>query len=162
MKNDDNDPSSSKEDDSVVTSKSNRRAGGRVRSKILPSKKEPAQSPLPGWVKPILIPVAALWILSQLIFGGENSSSPNYYYYQSSVYQSSVYGPNGRVDTATKESVRTNMPGLGPGQEKSRFPVKKNKDDSFFDYERRADEEFDLQLDQEIESMMRMQRKFLN
>lgn len=162
MKNDDDNQSSSKEDGSIVPSKSNRRAGGRVRNKIRPPKKEPAPSPLPGWVKTILIPVTALWILSQLIFGGESSSSSNYYYYQSSVYQSSVYGPDGRVDTAKKESVRTKMPGLGPGQEQSRFPVKSNKDTSFWDYERRADEEFDRQLDQEIESMMRIQRNFLN
>lgn len=165
MSNDDN-SSSNKEDDSIIPSKSTRRAGGRVRNKIRPSKKDPAESPpkLPGWVKTIIIPVAALWILSQLIFGGEStSSSPNYYYYQSSVYQSSVYGPDGRVDTAKKESVRTNMPGLSAEQKQSRLPVRDRDDPNvLLDYERRADEEFDRQLDREIESMMRMQRNFLN
>ena len=169
MSNEDGEEESNSKDNSLVpsNSKSTRRAGGRVRSKKRLSKKKNdlVESPqnLLGWVKTIGVPFVALWILSQMFLGGESSSS-NVYYYQSSVYQSSVYGPDGRVDTAKKQSVRTNIPGLVDGQgRESRLPVQNNNNDNAaLDFERRADQAFDRQLDEEIESMMRMQRNFLN
>lgn len=158
---DNDDDSAYSEKDSIVPS-SKRRAGGRVRNKKRPSTAavEKAQR-LPGWVKNVLVPVVALWFLSQIVFGGDSSSS-NYYYYQSSVYESSMYGAEGRVETSRRESVRTNIPRLvgDKDEEQSRLPTIRNN--LLLDYEQRADDKFDRELDQEIESMIRMQRQFLH
>ena len=139
--------------------KGSRRIGGRARTYKKKRDLDRTSSTIPGWLKTFAAPLVALWVLSRLLFGGGESST-DYYYYQSSVYQSSVYGPDGRIDTSRKESVRSNIPELV--DKKSRQRVLPSSSDGTFDYERRADDEFDRLLDQEIESMMRMQRNFLN
>jgi hypothetical protein len=137
--------------------KTGRRAGGRSRSKR-PSKAIKKTQELPGWAKMVALPIASLWLLFQLLFGG--GSSPNYYYYQSSVYETSVY-TNGRVDTSRKESAQSNVPGLLDNNQSQprRIP---GSSDGRLNYESRADEEFDELLDQEIDSLMGFQRRLMD
>jgi hypothetical protein len=137
--------------------KTGRRAGGRSRSKR-PSKAIKKTQELPGWAKMVALPIASLWLLFQLLFGG--GSSPNYYYYQSSVYETSVY-TNGRVDTSRKESARSNVPGLLDNKQSQprRIP---GSSDGRLNYESGSNEEFDELLDQEIDSMMGFQRRLMD
>jgi hypothetical protein len=133
------------------------RAGGRSRSKR-PSKAIKEKQELPGWVKTVALPVASLWLLFQLFFGGASSS--NLYYYQSSVYETNVY-TNGRVDTSRKESARSNVPGLLDKQQSQprRMP---GSIDARVDYESHADEKFDELIDQDIDSMMGLQQRLMD
>lgn len=145
------------DDDSI--SLPSRRVGGRARRKS-PIRKVDKLPKIPGWLKTFALPIAIVWILGQVLFGRGDTSS-DYYYYQSSVYESSVYGSDGRVDTARKSSVRSNVPGLIDRSETQQKPLPAERN-SIVNYERRADEDFDKILDQEIESMMRLQKGFMN
>eukprot|EP00977_Amphora_coffeiformis_P029140 scaffold39007_cov191-Amphora_coffeaeformis.AAC.1 len=136
-----------------------RRAGGRARRKSPPQTVDKS-SKIPGWLKTFVLPVVVVWFLGQLLFGGGESSS-DYYYYQSSVYESRVYGSDGRVDTSRKSSVRSNVPGLIDRTETPQRRLRAERN-SIVDYKGRANEDFDRTLDQEIESMMRLQKGFLN
>ena len=137
-----------------------RRAGGRVRPRRKHELDRPKEKPLaiPEWVQTVAIPLFALWLFVRLLFGGGFATSDTYYY-QSSVYESRVYGPDGRVDTSRKESVRSNIPGLVDGQRKGELP---RRYDRQLDFQRRADKEFDRVLDREIDSMMRIEKSFMN
>ena len=144
-------------DEDDETSLASRRVGGRARRKS-PSKNVEKPPKIPSWLTTLALPVGVLWFVGQLLFGGGESSSD--YYYQSSVYESRVYNSDGRVDTSRKSSVRSNVPGLIDTETPQRpFPAEIN---SIVNYERRADEDFDRVLDKEMESMMRLQKGFLN
>jgi hypothetical protein len=91
------------------------RTGGRRRRRImtLPSeKKESSGGILQSLWFPLVVFLLLLKILLESLFGGGS----DYVYYQSSVYESSVYTPDGRVETARKESVQSNIPSLMDGK----------------------------------------------
>lgn len=67
---------------------------------------------------PIFAIIVVLRVLLGGLFGGAGGGSdtnPGYVYYQSSVYESRIIGSDGRVETARKESVRSNIPSLVTG-----------------------------------------------
>jgi hypothetical protein len=142
--------------------KSVKRIGGRARPR--PRRRNinddvPVSRRLPWWVKTVAAPIVALWLFLQLLFGGSNST-PDTYYYQSSMYESRVYGIDGKVETARKESVRSNIPGLIESQRNARsLPESSVGKPSVFGDS--VDETFDRMLDQEIDSMLRIQKSFL-
>lgn len=107
-----------------------RRIGGR--SSAAPSRDEPR-----GWLF-LAVPVVAVWLLFQNLFGGPYS---DFVYYESSVYESRVIGEGGKVETARKESVRTNIPGLVEGRGKDEQRMLRQSDD------------FDRAMDRELKNM---------
>lgn len=65
----------------------------------------------PGWIV-VALPILCIWLAFQNLFGSD------FVYYQSTVFESTVVAPNGKVETARKESVRTNVPSLMEGRDK--------------------------------------------
>lgn len=145
---------------SSLSRKTGRRAGGRSRLKRQSNDTE-KPGLTTGWVISFAVPIVALWLLAQVLFGGgDNANQSNYYYYQSSVYQSRVYGSEGRVDTSRKESVRSNIPGLIDGNvQPERFSTDTNR---ALKYDERVDEDFDEAIDRAIDSMIRRSFQDMN
>lgn len=99
--------SSSIESDRVRTSQSTKhfsRVGGRKVRRQKPKQKRPNSLPL-------ILPLALVFYLffSQP-FGSRGN--PSYVYYQSSVYESTVVGSDGRAETSRQESIKSNLPEL--------------------------------------------------
>ena len=91
------------------------RAGGRrprfdqkSRSNQLDVVKERIFSLIGDFGLPFLIMTVAL----RLIFGGGSTDNPNVVYYSRSVYQSSLYTKDGKVETTRKENFQSNVPEL--------------------------------------------------
>jgi hypothetical protein len=94
------------------------RAGGRVASS---SRRVKDARPTAGDSGSIVlslgrlaIPLLAAWLFLQMLFGGIGGliSPGSYVFYQSSVYESRVYTPDGKVETKREESFRSNVPSL--------------------------------------------------
>jgi hypothetical protein len=129
------------------------RAGGRASS---PNKRKPAterrsvETPKNkdwGIGKLTIIPLLALWIALQALFGGGSSSPPSYIFYQSSVSESRTYGADGRLQSTTrKESVKSNLPSSSLLEKDQR---------KLLDIDRELDREIDLEIQQ---SMRRLQQ----
>jgi len=134
------------------------RIGGRSKSPSKPTpnvqKRNENKTGMPKLLIAICIPLLALWVFFQTLFGGEDS--PSTYYYQSSVYESRVYNADGQVETSRKESVRSNVPSL---LEERRNDRRESETSDFSSYILRGD--IDEQFDKELESMMRVQQKIL-
>jgi hypothetical protein len=84
----------------------------------LPSKKKESsggilQSP---WFH-MGVPLVAVLLLLKTLFGSLFGGGSDYVYYQSSVYESSVYTSDGKVEMAHKESVQSNIPSLMDGKQ---------------------------------------------
>ena len=97
------------------------RTGGRRRKRImtLPSKKKNKSSGgilQSSWFR-AGVPLVAILFLLKTLFGSLFGNGSDYVYYQSSVYESRVYTPDGRVETARKESVQSNIPSLMDGKQ---------------------------------------------
>jgi hypothetical protein len=96
--------------------------------------------------------------LSRLLDG--SSPSPNFVYYQSSVIERRVVGPDGTVETSRKESFKSNLPDLVRQQRQNTQTVKEmNEVDT-----RRFEEEFrknDEQMRRSLDSLLDFERKFL-
>ena len=123
--------------------------GGRARNrKIQKSAKKGDQ-----WsgVKRLLPYLFVAWLLSNLVLGGISQDDSFIYFYQSSYFETQVYGSDGKVDTTRKESVRTNMPSLLEKKESS-------SGTSSYDLNLRSDEEFERELRKEMDSMTRFER----
>lgn len=91
------------------------RAGGRrprfdqkSRSNQLDVVKERIFSLIGDFGLPFLIMIVAL----RLIFGGGSTDNPNVVYYSRSVYQSTSYTKDGKVETTRKENFQSNVPEL--------------------------------------------------
>jgi hypothetical protein len=78
------------------------RAGGRKARQKKPEQKRP------GALQLLILSALAI-LLSFSQFGGDN---PSYVYYQSSVFESTVVGSDGRIETSRKESFKSNLPNL--------------------------------------------------
>jgi hypothetical protein len=85
------------------------------------------------------VPLVAVVLLVKSLLGSPSGRS-DYVYYQSSVYESRTYNSDGRVETARKESVQSNIPSLLDG---------KRLQDSSSQYLLRGspDRDFDRELD---------------
>eukprot|EP00565_Helicotheca_tamesis_P006859 CAMPEP_0185725120 /NCGR_PEP_ID=MMETSP1171-20130828/1448_1 /TAXON_ID=374046 /ORGANISM="Helicotheca tamensis, Strain CCMP826" /LENGTH=187 /DNA_ID=CAMNT_0028393157 /DNA_START=372 /DNA_END=935 /DNA_ORIENTATION=+ len=95
------------------------RVGGRRSSPPPPKRnnKKDTDDNVFGLLKFVLPIMALIWLLQSLLsgiffFGGGGSSTGNYVYYQSSTFESRTIKSDGTIETAKKESVRTNMPSL--------------------------------------------------
>jgi hypothetical protein len=66
------------------------------------------------WIR-VGLPLVALVLLVKSLLGSLSGRS-DYVYYQSSVYESRTYNSDGRVETARKESVQSNIPSLLDGK----------------------------------------------
>eukprot|EP00527_Entomoneis_sp_CCMP2396_P005559 CAMPEP_0198145534 /NCGR_PEP_ID=MMETSP1443-20131203/24209_1 /TAXON_ID=186043 /ORGANISM="Entomoneis sp., Strain CCMP2396" /LENGTH=158 /DNA_ID=CAMNT_0043809221 /DNA_START=138 /DNA_END=614 /DNA_ORIENTATION=+ len=94
----------------------------------------------------LLTPLFVLLIISNFLFGEFwGSDDTSYYYYQSSYYESSTYGADGKVDTARKESIRTNIPSL-----------LENRPQSV-----ELDSRFDREMDDGIDRLTRFERSMI-
>jgi hypothetical protein len=122
----------------------------------------------------LLAPIVGLALILRLLFGGTSGS---YYYYQSSSYESSVVTGDGRVDTARKESVRTNLPGLviekasssdddrrsrASSTSSSTSMREEDRENSMMERAPLPSAAFDDALDREIESILRQERRMLD
>lgn len=103
--------------DSTIQSKkyTMARAGGRrpivdqkYSSNQLDVVKEMVFSLIGDFGLPFLIMIVAL----RLIFGGGSTDNPNVVYYSRSVYQSTSYTKDGKVETTRKENFQSNVPEL--------------------------------------------------
>jgi hypothetical protein len=90
------------------------------------------------------VPLVAVLLLLKTSFGSLFGGGSDYVYYQSSVYESSVYTSNGKVKMAHKESVQSNIPSLMDG---------KRLRDSSSQYLLRDSPDRDF--DQELDSMIK-------
>jgi hypothetical protein len=116
-------PSSQEENASTETQPTRKnistgRAGGRVSSSsrrvadARPSAGDSGSSTLS--LGKLAFPLLAAWLFLQMLFGGIGGliSPGSYVFYQSSVYESRVYTPDGKVETRREESIRSNLPSL--------------------------------------------------
>lgn len=92
------------------------RAGGRrprfdqkSRSNQLDVVKEMIFSLIGDFGLPFLIMIVALRLI---LFGGGSTDNPNVVYYSRSVYQSTSYTKDGKVETTRKENFQSNVPEL--------------------------------------------------
>jgi hypothetical protein len=117
----------------------------------------------------LLAPLAGLVLILRLLFGGGGGSGKsNFYYYQSSSYESSVVTGDGRVDTARKKSIRSNIPGLiieKSGSDDGRRASSSSSSSSsirLLEQERVPSADFDDALDREIEYIFRQERRMMD
>jgi hypothetical protein len=97
-----------------------------------------------------------LFIIAPLLFFGwlfqsilPSSPPSSMVYYQSSVYESRVLGPDGKMETARKESFRSNIPSLLENERR----LQQDKGSSSSLIEQRND--YDSSFDREVDSMIR-------
>ena len=95
-------------DSDNTTKKKPRRVGGRAPKMNNKNKRDKG---FPGWLV-VALPILFIWLAFQNLFGSD------FVYYQSTVFESTVVTPNGKIETARKESVRTNVPRLVEGRDK--------------------------------------------
>ena len=94
------------------------RAGGRVTSssrKVADARPSAGNSgSIVSSLDRLAIPLLAALLFLQMLFGGIGGliSPGSYVFYQSSVYESRVYTPDGKVETKREESIRSNVPSL--------------------------------------------------
>ena len=118
----------------------------------------------------LLAPLAGLALILRLLFGGGGGSgNSNFYYYQSSSYESSVVTGDGRVDTARKKSIRSNIPGLiieksgsDDGRRASSSSSSSSSSIRLLEQERVPSADFDDALDREIEYIFRQERRMMD
>ena len=107
-----------------------------------------------------LASAAFLWIFFfSRLFGG-TGASPNYVYYQSSVIERRVVGPDGNVETSRKESFQSNLPDLVRQQRQNSQSAKDINEAEL----RRLDEQFrksDEQMSRSLDFLFDTERKFL-
>ena len=139
------------------------RAGGRAQRRSAQLIREKMKvPPITAIFAGAALGVALLLLLNSLSsFGLRKSTSSNFVFYESSVYESRVYNSEkGKVETARRESIRTNLPELvdkkdSSGNEatsESRLTqTLRSRDDDFFD------EESDRILRETMESLMKFQ-----
>ncbi|KAL7579427.1 hypothetical protein ACA910_014091 [Epithemia clementina (nom. ined.)] len=121
------------------------RATSRRMRKVEPKKKN--QGPMF-----FILFLLLMALIFNLIFRGQSiGDSPSMYFYQSSYFETQMYKPDGNVDTVRKQSIRTNFPS-----------IQQDKSSGSLDYTARPDEEFELELNDEIDSMMRFQRSMFD
>ena len=82
--------------------------GGRKRKKLVSSQKERSDG-MNWWNIPILLLVL---LLVKGVLLDSFSTSSNFSYFESSVYETRVYNSQGQLETSRKESFRSNIPGL--------------------------------------------------
>ena len=143
------------------------RAGGRAERRRQPlirdkMKRSPIVAIIPGAALGVALLLLLLNSLSS--FGLRKSTSSNFVFYESSVYESRVYNSEkGKVETSRKESIRTNLPelvnqkvssGKGATSESSLTQTSRSEDDDLID------KESDLILRETLESMMKFQSGF--
>uniref|UniRef100_A0A6U3C5M4 Transmembrane protein n=1 Tax=Entomoneis paludosa TaxID=265537 RepID=A0A6U3C5M4_9STRA len=125
------------------------RGGGRSRKKkrqVLPAEERKSIFFF-GTILPLL---ALIIIFRSLFFGGLPTGDSSVYYYTSTSFESTTYA-NGKVDTARKQSVKTNMPSLIDNKMSS-------PSESIEFRESRLAKDFDDQLEDEFNRMMRSER----
>lgn len=110
-----------------------------------------------------LASAAFLWIVFfSRLFGG-TGPSPNYVYYQSSVIERRVVGPDGNVETSRKESFKSNIPDLvrRQGQNSQSFKEMNEAELRRFDEQfRKNDEQMSRSL-RSLDLLIDTERKFL-
>ena len=84
------------------------RAGGRQRKKKSPSK-ENARGKGNSFLGGLLLPLISLAVLLRFFFSSF-ISSPNVVYYSQTVYETSTYSADGKVETQRKETFESNLP----------------------------------------------------
>lgn len=115
----------------------------------------------------LLAPLVGLILILRLVFGGGGGGNDgSYYYYQSSSYESRVVMGDGRVDTARKKSVRSNIPGLIENNA-DRRESSSSSSIRILEEEKLAPllpsaADFDDALNREIESIVRQERRMLD
>jgi hypothetical protein len=104
------------------------RIGGRVYSKRnnSPNSKDPKVwgliAPMAAKLWGLIAPMAAILVVGLVLKGVFGGGDSYYYSYTSSVYETTIVGENGRVETSRKESgnVRSNLPDFENNRRTSR------------------------------------------
>jgi hypothetical protein len=133
-------------------------------SKNAPEKNDTSRRGSNGLLR-LVAPLVGLTLVLRLLFGGGGGgSSSNFYYYQNSSFESRVVTGDGKVDTARKESIRSNIPGLiiekSNGDDGRRAPSSSSSIRLLEESAPSAD--FDDTLDREIESILRQERRMMD
>lgn len=139
--------------------KSVARFGGR-RSGVRRSTPESAKD-LPGFVKlgaSAALAVALFRALLGVLFGGAGSAPPSYVYYQASMYESRTLGPDGKMETTRKESVRSNVPSLISGDRKD--SAGRSSPASSFLLREAPDDTVDREINDAIRRSMEIEKSF--
>lgn len=82
-----------------------------------------------------------------LLFRSPQLGSPGYVFYESNVYESRVYKPDGNVETSRRESFKTNL-----------------QSQNALDIQRKVEADFnamDMEMNRELEAMTRLQQAML-
>jgi len=132
-----------------------KKIGGRVvrQSNMAPDTDEDTKPPRKRRWGFIAVPILAVLLMFNVLFGAGGGGGSNYVYYQSSVYESRVVMPDGRIDTTRKESIRSNVPALLEGKQSRDGDVSSFSSGDLRD---QADDAFDM----EIDTLMRFERGF--
>ena len=108
-----------------------------------------------------LASAALVWIFFLSRFFDGTRSPPNFVYYQSSVIERRVVGPDGNVETSRQESFKSNLPDLVRQQQQPNTQSIKDLNEAEM---RRIDEQFrrsDEQLRRSMGLLIDAERKFL-
>eukprot|EP00567_Pseudictyota_dubia_P002415 CAMPEP_0197466752 /NCGR_PEP_ID=MMETSP1175-20131217/65216_1 /TAXON_ID=1003142 /ORGANISM="Triceratium dubium, Strain CCMP147" /LENGTH=260 /DNA_ID=CAMNT_0043002805 /DNA_START=109 /DNA_END=891 /DNA_ORIENTATION=+ len=138
------------------------RAGGRSRSGVPPRRNESelTKREVPGYVKLGAVVALLVLLLKSLLgglLGGAGSAPSSYVYYQASMYESRTVGPDGRMETTRKESVRSNVPSLISGDRDDSSTARSSPPASFLLRES-SDDEIDREIDDAIRRSMEFER----
>lgn len=137
----------------LTKSKLTNRGGGRSRRYPTPSKLTEKKDN--NWTG-LVASLAIFALLYNLFISGGGSllggaGASNYYYYQSSFFESQTFSSDGKVDTARRESIRTNVPSLLQDKNALRDRT------SSVELEIRPVQEFEQSLDDEIGRNLRLE-----
>ena len=134
--------------------------GGRSSRQRIPKLRE--RDKKPGNLISRLVPwLLVAVVLSRLFAWGLSGNEPSVYFYQSSSFETQVFKSDGNVESARKESIRTNVPSLlqekisAPRQTRGfgRWPNQ--------EFERELNDEIG-KLNDEIDGMNRFERKIFD
>mmetsp|Transcript_27877 Transcript_27877/g.43065 ORF Transcript_27877/g.43065 Transcript_27877/m.43065 type:complete len:202 (-) Transcript_27877:2735-3340(-) len=125
--------------------KSTARIGGRRAKKQKVTKEAKIKNNGPfAIIRQLAIPIVLVTLFLRLLFGNLFGGS-NVVYYSSTVYQSTTYSRDGNIETKTKESFQSNIPGLVEREKEERSQGNNAMRGSYYDINSIEDELLDVE-----------------
>ena len=125
--------------------KSTARIGGRRAKKQKAEKEDKITNDGPfAIIRQLAIPIVLVTLFLRLLFGNLFGGS-NVVYYSSTVYQSTTYSRDGNIETKTKESFESNIPGLVERAKEERSQGNNAMRGSYYDINSIEDELLDVE-----------------
>lgn len=152
--------------------RNNNKRRKRNQSQLMPNKtnRDNNKNGFPWWSIPTILLTIVLF---KGVLFGHSWTDPSFVFYESSVYESSIYNSNGQVQSARKESFRSNIPSLVEQQRQQQqalrgtdgtattFSFSSSSSSSLQQMEERLSAQEDAMV-KEMDRMMRMQESILN